>query len=609
MNFPSRWLGVALLLATAAVHSPTLRNGFVFDDISIVAENPRISSWERFGELFTHTFVLNPAFGGVASEVYRPILEVSLLVDRSLWGLSPLGFHLTNLVIHLANVVLLLRLLLGFVPHGLAASTVLLWAIHPVLTEAVSLVANRNHLLFSSLLLGGLLLWRRPPDRSSGETAGRVGAAAGLMAVGLLTHEMAIVFPLLALLVDVTNAPRSASPWSVLRQRRAAYLVLLAGAAAYLGLRLTVVSLGPTLDPGTFIAGFGTRLLLAIRVVAGYLVLVAFPLWLSIERGSSLGLPASPWDPAVLGAFALLSAMTGIAWWLWRRTPIPAYGLMWFAALILPVSNVLPFYAIMGERYVYLASAGALLFFLSSGVELLRVAGRSLRSGDHSLSLAATAVALLLAWLLGARTVLRTLDYRDDVTLYASSLAATPDSAPLLINLGDAYMKRGRYGEALAATEQAVRLKPDYPEAWNTLGLVRSGRGELEKAVPAYRRAIHLMPDYAEAWNNLGIAHGDRGEHAEAITVFHRAIRLKPNYAEAWNNLGVVYATKGQYAQAVPAYREAIRLKPDFAKAWYNLGLAYAAQDDRRRAREVYQQLKSLDRARADELFRKSILR
>lgn len=552
-----RRVWIALVLASVVVYVPTLRNGFVWDDRDLVVGNPRIGSWERVGEIFTHTFTLSAAFGGVESKAYRPLFELSLLVDRSLWGLTSFGFHLTNLGLHVVNVVLLFRLMRGFVPSPLATASVLLWAVHPVLTEGISLITGRNHPLFSLLVLAGLLLWRKQPLGWA-----QVAGAASLMGAALLSHEMAIVFPLLALLVDVASTSRvPGSVWVALRRRWAGYLTLLIVGAAYLGLRLTVVSMGPTLDPGTVMEDLGPRLLLTVRVVAGYVALVAFPLWLSIGRGSDLRFPASPLDDVVLASFGLLAAMAGIAWWLWRRTPLPAYGLLWFAALILPVSNVLPFYAIMAERYLYLASAGVILFGVSSGALLLR-------SGHRAVSLSATAVVLLLAGLLGVRTVLRNVDYRDDGTLVASSLRATPNSAVLLIGLGAGLRSEGQYAEA----------------------------------VRVYREAIRLKPDSVVAWNDLGVAYGNQGQYAEAVQAFEESIRLKPIYATTWNNLGAAYAHQGLYAEAVQAYREAIRLEPGFAVAWYNLAFAYFRLNKRPQAEQVYQHLKVLDPAQAEAL-------
>jgi Flp pilus assembly protein TadD len=166
----------------------------------------------------------------------------------------------------------------------------------------------------------------------------------------------------------------------------------------------------------------------------------------------------------------------------------------------------------------------------------------------------------------------------------------------------------GKHEQAVQAYREAIRLKPDFAEAWINLGVAYADLGQYQQAVQAYREAIRLKADFAPAWYNLGNSYGKLGRPQEVAQASREAIRLKPDYAEAWTNLGVIYGKLGRYQEAAQTFREAIRLKPDYAKAWYNLGLAYARQGSRSKVMEVYQQLRTLDPELADKFFQQVVL-
>ncbi|MBI3076683.1 MAG: hypothetical protein HYY85_06810, partial [Deltaproteobacteria bacterium] len=349
----------AILLITVAAYLNTFPNPFVWDDRSLILGNERIRAWRNLGAIFSHTIPLGPLFGGTPSQAYRPLYELALAVDYALWGTTPLGFHLTNVLLHLANVVLLLRLLCGFVPPWPAACTVGLWAVHPILTEAITLVSARNHLLFALFVLAGLLLWRRGCATDTRHPWRWLIAGGACMTAGLLSHELAISFPLLALLVHAAGGPeRPLGVRGALAARAPAYAGLLLVAGAYLGLRLTVLPLGGPLRPGALLENLGPRLLFLPQLFTTYLGFILVPLHLSLDHGSAVRFPTSVLEPGVLGTGLFLVVLGTAAWRVRHRTWLPLLGLLWFAIALLPVSNLLPFYAVIGERYLYLPAAG-----------------------------------------------------------------------------------------------------------------------------------------------------------------------------------------------------------------------------------------------------------
>jgi len=171
-------------------------------------------------------------------------------------------------------------------------------------------------------------------------------------------------------------------------------------------------------------------------------------------------------------------------------------------------------------------------------------------------------------------------------------------------SLGMTYAELGRYLEAIAAYEQAIRLAPrPWAGAYFKLGVAYGDLGRHADAIQAYKQAIRIDPDDAMAHYNLGVNYADLGRYADAVDAYKQAIRIDPDYAEAHCNLGVAYVNLGRYFDAADAYKQAIRLKPDWAMAQFNLGLTYLLLENKGAALEQYKILKKLDTEQANKLF------
>jgi len=154
---------------------------------------------------------------------------------------------------------------------------------------------------------------------------------------------------------------------------------------------------------------------------------------------------------------------------------------------------------------------------------------------------------------------------------------------------GNALYERGRMDDAIAAYREALRLKPDYSEAYNNMGAALQALGRMEEAIAAYREAVRLQPGYAAAWNNLGSAVQLQGDLSEAIAAYHQALRLNPDYAMAHYNLGNALRAQRRPAEAIDAFRAALKLKPDFREAHSNLGAVLHEQERLEEALAAYQ--------------------
>ena len=170
--------------------------------------------------------------------------------------------------------------------------------------------------------------------------------------------------------------------------------------------------------------------------------------------------------------------------------------------------------------------------------------------------------------------------YDDAIVAYREALRINPEYVDAWYNLGVVYGNLGRYDDAVAAYREALRINSELADPWNNLG-VTYGRelGRPDDAIAAFREALRISPEHVNAWNNLGNAYANIDRHDDAIAAFREAVRINPQLAEAWNNLGIAYGNLGRYDDTIAAYREAVRINPEHANAWNNLGFAYSKLD------------------------------
>lgn len=496
-----RRAGPALLLAAVALaaHGVGLAGGFVWDDQMIITENPLTRDFSKLGQVLLSVDQFAP--------YYRPLCRASYLVDFQLWGMRPLGFHAVNLALAVGCVLafhaLARRLFTGGAPALLAG---LLLAVHPLAVEAVAFVSARNNLL--ALLFAFVALsWFIDAERADRPAlAWRSGAAFML---GLLSKEPALMaLPVMGAWVLLPSL-RARPP--ALRALRLLAPHLLA-VAVWFALRTYAASGAPVAEPepgGT--PSLLARLALNAQSIPTYLGLFLFPRDLTIFHA----LPPAPpaWLPP---AWLAIAAALGLL--LWKRTVPSTVGLLWFAANLAPIANLvpLPTSTPIAERYFLFSAVGLLLV----AADLLgRLWERAPRAP------VAAGVALLLLALAG-RTVARTLDWHDDVALATSAVALDPRATTPRFNLGVALMERGDLPAARAAWEELLRISPRHADSMLQLGTLAATTGDLATAERWFRRALELDSRMPEGWFNLGKLCEKTARPAEALGAYGRYLEV-----------------------------------------------------------------------------------
>jgi Flp pilus assembly protein TadD len=549
-------IGAGLALLVAVVYWQVHGFDFVnFDDPEYVSRNRWVLqglTWDGIAWAFTGFRVSN----------WHPLTWLSHMLDVQLFGPTPGAHHVVSAVLHSLNTVLLFALLRGATGATWRSAVVAaLFGLHPLHVESVAWVSERKDLLSTLFLLLTLQAW---VGFARGRGVSRYVAALACFALGLMSKPMLVTTPFLLLLLDAWPLGRmpvgEGRPFvrnlGRLAVEKTPFFLLAAAASTVTWLAQSAGGGGSAVSPIAFWPRAANALVSYVR----YLVLTAWPEGLAsfYPHPATVG-PVTPLLPA-LGAASLLALVT--AWVVRERTvrPYLAWGWFWYVGTLVPVIGFLQVGGqAMADRYTYVPLIG---IFVAAVWGFSDVAGAR-RVPRPLLPLVAGAVVAVhgaLAWRQAGF-------WKDSVTLHRRSLDVTASNWKASQGLCDALLDLGRFGEATAACEQAIRILPVYPEAWQTLGVVRARMGKPEEAIPLFRKALALRPDYFNALRNLGSAVGNLGDYRQASGYFQEALRLRSDDAETWGYLGVALLRAGDRDGATMAYRRLQALDPVGAEA------------------------------------------
>ena len=585
-----------LLGATVAAYWPALRGGFIWDDDGHVTR-PDLRSWHGLERIW---------FDLGATQQYYPLLHSAFWLEHRWWGDAAVGYHLTNVLLHVTAACLFGLVLRRLAVPG-AGIAALVFALHPVEVESVAWISEQKNTLSTVFYLLAALAYlrfrpdvvgsrasheslaasapeRKPPgfreapgartnvvlsgDRFSGPYPAAIRfyvLATAFFAMALLTKTVTATLPA-ALLVVVWWKKGSIS-W----KRDIVPLVPWFGLAAAAGTMTAWIE-------RTYVGAQGARFdlsavergLLAARAVCFYLgkilwpgnLVFIYPRWIVDSR---IG-----WQYFFLAGVVAAGA---ILFLLRRRWRGPLAAFLFFAGSLFPALgffNVYPFtFSYVADHFQYLASLGVIAF---AAAGLGRLGERSSGGGRA----AVWGLVLAVAATLGTLTWRQAGTYRDLETVFQTTLDRNPGAWLAHDNLGVLRAREGRLTEAVEHYRAAVRLNPDFPETYNNLGTALARLGRRPEAEAAFAEAVRLKPDSVKAEANWANLLSDENRYPEAETHFGRALRLQPEDAEAHYGLANVLANSERLAEAIPHYREALRLRPNYPEAHANLGLAFA---------------------------------
>jgi tetratricopeptide (TPR) repeat protein len=568
------WIALALAAATVIAYLPILSNGFVnYDDDLCILNNPYVQQG-----LGVETF--RWAFTTFRGANWFPLTWLSWASDFSLYGEDAAGFHLTSLLLHIANTLLLF---LAFArlsgARWCSALVAALFALHPLHVESVAWAAARKDVLSGFFAILTLLAYERFVRRGPRHYA----AVVVFLALGLMAKPTLVTWPFVLLLLDAWPLDRLRDPsnpdrWESARVRRAVFeklplfaLVAAAGAVAVASQKSwgTVQAL--------------ERLPLSLRIENALSAYVAYlgdafhPVGLSVfypHPVASFEAAHLPGASHLLGAAALLLCLTALAFSLRRRHPEAAVGWFWFIGTLVPVIGLVQVgQAARADRYTYLPLIG-----LSLPV-VWAAAGFAARGRRHQLLAAGLSAAVLVA--LAATTHVQARHWYDSRSLFEHALSVTKRNHVAHINLGVVLQNEGEYEEAAQHFSRALRLVPASAKAAGALADVRLAQGRGEDALRHYRYAIDIEPKTVRWHEGLGNAFLDLDRPDRAIESYRNAMAISARSESLQLNLGLALIRAERWEEAAVRLREALALNPNLAEARGNLGIALEASGDR----------------------------
>ncbi len=569
------YIMLALAGVTLVLFRPVLGFQFLnYDDNVFVTENPMVLGGLTWGGV-REAFLTAPA------DYWRPLSWVSHMLDVELFGLDAGAHHLTNVLIHALNSVLLFLALLRLTgrqwPSAIVAA---LFAWHPLHVESVAWIAERKDVLCATFWFLTLLAYERYARNPSVKSYSMV---LGCFILGLMSKPMIVTLPFALLLLDywpLGRFRRKATPgeplartWLRLGLEKLPMLLL--AAAASVSAFLKARELGALYPTETF--PLGARITNSLVAYEEYIERMFWPADLAILYP----LPASWAVGRVIVAGAIVAFVTlAVVIWVKKR-PFIAVGWLWFLGTLVPVIGLVQVGAqFIADRYTYIPLIGLFMAIVWTTDEIL--------AARHSLRAPAIALVTVLLVACAAGTTMQLRYWRDNMSVFGHAVQVTSGNVIAHNNLGSELAREQRFEEAAHHYGEALRIgQGQWNEPWRVgdkikilynLALVRSEQGRRDEAASLYSRVLEENPNHAGAHVNLGNLLVDQGKLTNAIVHYETALRVQPRDADAHFNFANVLADLGRAAEAQQHYAAAVQFNPGHFRARYNLGNILAAQ-------------------------------
>jgi tetratricopeptide (TPR) repeat protein len=560
------------------------------------------------------------AFGRLNGEAtyWHPVTWLSHMTDCQIFGLKAGSHHMMNVMFHAVNAVLVflvLRRITGSVWRSAIVAGLFAW--HPLQVDSVAWISERKNVLSTCLWMLTILAYATYAKAKNFEARdepakikANIPAVAFywlslcLFAVGLMAKPMLVTTPLLLLILDwwplrrLNTADYAGTPKSnaggtpcARTMPRLIFEKLPFAALSAVSATITIVGhqhLGALASDEHL--PMSARLANAIVSYVRYLGKMIWPANLTVHYPH----PGHWAMGTVVANSAILLAISAVAIARARRQPYLLAGWLWFLVTLLPTIGIIQASSqAMADRFAYVPLIGLFVMIVwlvadiasrceetssassKSGVSLSPRAPILTRARTTAAAL--VAVATLSACVATARSQLHC--WQDSESLFRHALQVAGNDPIIRFSLGGALAQKNKLDDARVQFLEVIKLKPDYAEAHDDLGVIYQLQGKLDAAIAETSEALRLRPDLIRARNNLGAALAAQGKTAEAMAAFRETLRRNPGNAETHYNLGKLLADQKRTSEASAEFSEAIRLKPEYADPHYGLGMLWFAQE------------------------------
>ena len=608
------YLYLVLAVITFIAFAPVIHNEFIsFDDGEYIVENSHITSGLTLGNIvwaFTNGHLGN----------YYPLTLMSHMLDCDIYRLNPGGHHLTNLIFHICNA-LLLCLVLSRMTGNLwpSAFVAALFAIHPLHVESVVWASERKDMLSTFFGMLTLLVYIRYVERPA---IGRYLSTLAVFALGILSKPMLVTLPFILLLLDYwplnrlrytpaacdINQPEQKAThcrwfiWGRLILEKIPFFALSAVQSFVTFMVHRQIGLLQPLS--TYPLNWRIENALVSYII--YIRKMFWPVNLAIFYPLPKGnLPL--WQ--IIGAVLVLILITSLAVWKLRQHPYIAVGWLWFLGTFVPVIGVVQIgIHTQSDRYTYIPYTG-LFIIIAWGISDLFA-----RLRYRKVILSLSAAVLLSA--LGVKTYLQAGYWHDNITLYKHATEAVKNNWWVHRFMGNAFAEQNKFDQAIVQLKEALRIDPENAMVQNDLAAAFLNKGQVDEAIRLYQKLLPLLSDnldpnaaaqistqgrmgviaelYTDANINFGIALLRQGNIDEAIKHFKEALRITPDCVKAHKNLGDIFFQKDQLDEAAKHYMAVLKARPDFISEYKNLANAALQSGKLQEASRIYQMIVQL---------------
>jgi tetratricopeptide (TPR) repeat protein len=544
-----RALLVFALLITALAYVNTARFQFVADDLPVIVNNPIVHSWQYLSRFFTQHVWAQQVRG--PGDYYRPIFMIWLVLNHTLFGLNPAGWHLTNLAAHLVATWLVYLLGVRLTQNRLAgAMAAVIFGLHPTHIESVAWVCGITDPLMAVFALGSVLAYLRGREAEDVRVRWFAGSVA-LYALAVFTKETAVMLPAVLLAYEyIYREPRR--PW--LRAAVLRILPLAAVTVVYLAMRHMALQGFSHPEPDA-----PTALLATLPGVLWFYVWhLLWPFGLSLFYESHYVTHATVAN-CLLPLVGVVAAVIPLAWAA-KRSRAAAFAAAWMGVFLVPPLLGLRVFVredLVHDRYLYMSVAG-LAFLLALVIGRLKLGHAELFGQPAAQVGVVAALALVLGWGTASQNVY----WATDLTLFAHSVKMSRNVLAI-DHLANEMYKRGQNATALDLYRQALQVSPGHWQTRFALGVTQFDLGNMEEAERELDRATQIRNDNANQYYFLGVARMKLGRLPEAEQSLRRGIAIYSAGAGFHLALGAVLEQEGNLAGARDEYRAELANGPN----------------------------------------------
>lgn len=648
-----------IALVAFAVYANALSNEFVFDDESVVLSDPTITNLSNIPDYFTG----KEGFHKVIGRYYRPVISTSYAVDCAIWGLKPFGFHLTNILINVINSLLFYYLLsLIFKDKQESKNQIkiqyailtgaLIFAVHPIHTEAVSWVSGRTDSLSFTFFVASFIFYLKYSKELEDKNRIRdIVYICVFYVLSLLTKEMAITLPVVIILYDLIVEKFS---FRKIKENISIYFIFFIISVLYLITRWYILRDVPERDTYFYFYGkdFSTVFFSMLQTIPLYLRLIVYPVGLLYHYSGYLPYVNTFMASGVIVSVTLIALITAISIYCYKKQSLITYSFLFFFITLLPVLNIVPTMNFVAERFLYIPSISLSLILVFI---FYRLDFNKYRSSALTVYFSIIAV-------FGILTIMRNGDWKNNDTLFLS--ADDKPGTVTYVNIGNIYANKGEYDVAERYYRKALDLRAETVLANDNLGKIFMVKGnfdsafyyinksksldtlspeprfalaqlymknnmipqainELEKLheiVPTYMNSNQILselksklyqdstitqqkPDMQNS-NSMRVKqleqdsylHYHNKDYKMAIKELNELIESNPSAKSSYyNNLGMCYMEQDDLKNAEKYFESSIEANKNFSTAYNNLGQVYEKMGNKEKAKEIYKQAIDID--------------